>query len=136
MNEAQRLAIKNRQRKQVAEMTSGTAGFAPPEPPPPQEPFEDLVARARERVDEILDPGGARRQVSYLRFTDKTFQLPGMQSGEQLAAARKNNGQEHAIELVTVGGTGCFLVWYLDPPRREVRHEFVERSAVKTWRLA
>ena len=135
MNESQRQAIKNRQRKQVAEATGGDTGFAPPpEPAPPVEAFEEIVERARSRVHEHT--GGSRVAVSYLRFVDKSFQVPGMQSGETLSASRKNNGLEHVIELVTVGGTSCFLVWYYDPPRREVRHEFVERSAVKTWRLA
>jgi hypothetical protein len=135
MNESQRQAIKNRQRKQVAEMTGGETGFAPePDPAPPPEPFEAVIARARGRVHEYI--GTTVLSVSYLRFVDKSFQVPGMQSGETLSASRKNNGLEHVIELVTIAGASCFLVWYYDPPRREVRHEFVERSAVKTWRLA
>lgn len=132
MNDQQRQAIAARQRRQVADQTQAQPERPPP--PPPQEPFEDLVERARKLLAEQLD--GAGVPVAYLRFIDTTFQLPGMQSGGHLTAFKKPNGQEHVIELVRVGGTSCFLVWWLDPPRRDVKHEFVERSAVKTWRLA
>jgi hypothetical protein len=134
MNDQQRQATAARQRKMVADQLATAPERPPPTPAPPQEPFNDLVERARMHVGERLDGPGI--PVSYLRFIDKSFQLPGMQSGEQLSALTKPSGQAHIIELVRVGGTSCFLVWWLDPPRREVKHEFVERSAVKTWKLA
>lgn len=137
MNDQQRQVIASRQRKLVAEQMQQAAPerAATPATPPP-EPFEDVIDREQARVRGLTDGGERGRPVVYLRFIDKTFQLPGMQSGEQLVAVKKPNGQEHAIELVQVAGAGCFLVWYLDAPRREIKHEFVERSAVKTWRLA
>jgi hypothetical protein len=72
--------------------------------------------------------------VSYLRFADKTFQVPGMQSGDQLHAKAQANGRAHRIELIA--GVNAFLVTYLDPTSRKIECEFVERTAVKTWRLA
>jgi hypothetical protein len=66
----------------------------------------------------------------------KAMQVWGMQSGETLEARQQPNGREHRIERVVVDGSPVFLVTFLDPAKREVLFDFVETSAVKSWRLA
>ena len=127
MNDAQRAAIRQRQRAQVG--TEPAERAPPPTPAPPQRPLNELAAELRPDV-------GPGIEVAFLRFLDKSFQVAGMQSGETLTAIRHPNGREHRIELVTVAGAGCFLITHLDPARRAVDFDLVERSSVKSWRLA
>lgn len=128
MNEAQRQAISQRQRKAAAAMLAeGQPSGPPPEPPPPLRPLEEIAAETRPDV-------GPGMPVSFMRFNDRSFQIVGMQSGESVKAQRQPNGKEHRIELIR--DLNCFLVTYLDPSQRKVEYDFVERSAVKTWRPA
>lgn len=129
MNEAQRQAIKKRQRAQVANAAPGEDDGPPPEPPPPQRPMGEVAAELRDGLS--LETG---RSVAFMRFTDKSFQVAGMQSGDQLHAKVQPNGREHRIELLRE--LDCFLVTHIDPAKRVVEFDLVERSAVKTWRLA
>lgn len=132
MNEAQRQAIKKRQRAMAAAATADDEaldGMPRPEPPPPPQPIGEVAAELRQGLD--LEPG---RAVAFLRFTDKSFQVAGMQSGDNLQARTQPNGREHRIELLRE--LDCFLVTHIDPAKRVVEFDFVERSAVKTWRLA
>ncbi|MGE5803952.1 MAG: hypothetical protein ACM358_17035, partial [Gemmatimonadota bacterium] len=127
MNEAQRQAIKARQRARVEIEPDERA---PPQPAaPPLRPIEEIAAELRPDV-------GPGRPVKYLRFIDKTFQVAGLQSGDQLQANKQANGREHRIELVEIAGAGCFLITFIDPGPRKVDFDIVERSAVKTWKLA
>ncbi len=128
MNEAQRAAIKRRQIAQV--QTDDDPPGPPPAPAaPPRRPLAELAAELRPDV-------GPGTPVKFVRFLDKSFQVVGMQSGEHLEAKAQPNGREHRIELVTIAGAGCFLITYVDPSRHEVLFDIVERSSVKTWRLA
>lgn len=128
MNDAQRAAIKRRQVAQVqADDDSPAATPAPAAPP--RRPLTELAGEARPDV-------GPGLPVKFVRFLDKSFQVVGMQSGEHLEAKAQPNGREHRIELVTVAGAGCFLITYIDPSRHEVLFDIVERSSVKTWRMA
>jgi hypothetical protein len=127
MNDAQRAAIKRRQ--VAAVQTDADEGRPPAAPAPPQRPLAEIAAEARPDV-------GPGIPVRFVRFLDKSFQVVGMQSGETIEAKAQPNGREHRIELVTIAGAGCFLITYIDPSRREVLFDIVERSSVKTWRLA
>jgi hypothetical protein len=132
MNEAQKAAIRRRQMQQVGAQTQQVSAGVEPEPERPAvelEPFAAMAARLRPDVGEGVP-------VAFLRFVDKTTQLRGMSSGDAYTARTEPNGREHVIELVKVGGATCFLVTFADPARRELVYEFVERSAVKTWRMA
>lgn len=133
MNDAQRQAIKRRQMAQVATELDDPPAAAPA-PAPPQRPMSEVATEARASLDAAGVGFGV--PVRFLRFLDKSFQVVGMQSGEHLEAKAQPNGREHRIELVTIGGAGCFLITYVDPSRREVLFDIVERTAVKTWRLA
>lgn len=128
MNEAQRAANKRRQLAHV--QTDDGAPVPPPAPAaPPEREMSDIAAELRPDV-------GPGVPVKFVRFLDKSFQVVGMQSGEHLVAQKQGNGREHRIELVTVAGAGCFLITFIDPARREVLFDIVERSSVRTWRLA
>lgn len=128
MNEAQKEASRRRQRALVANQLGTEEDDQPAAPPPPpQRPIAELVAEQRPDVG----PGVA---VKFLRFTDKSFQVAGMQSGETLTAQVLPNGRSHTIELVPK--LDAFLVTYVDPAQRKVEFDMVERSAVRTWRYA
>lgn len=96
----------------------------------PERPIAELVA---ERRPANVAPG---RAVAWLRFTDKTFKVAGMTSGDHLVARKNSNGREHTIDLVQVDGVSCFLVGFVDPARRMVEFDIVERTAVRAWRFA
>lgn len=131
MNDAQRQAIKKRQRAMVGvdpdesddERTRGVPA------PAPLRPMEEIAAELRPDVGEGVP-------VQWVRFIDKTFQLPGMQSGEDYSTRTERNGRVHKLELVKFGDTTCFLQTFIDPARRSVEFTFIERSAVKTWKIA
>jgi len=131
MNEAQRQKIKERQRATVATLAAmdQDPDAAPPEPPPPPRPLGAIATEMRQAL--AIEEG---RPVAFLRFIDKSFQVAGMQSGDNLQARVQPNGREHRIELVRE--LNAFLVTHIDPAKRVVEFDFVERSAVKTWRLA
>jgi hypothetical protein len=131
MNEAQRRKIKDRQRAQMAAAAAegDEHDGPPPEPPPPPRPIGEIVTELRAGLE--FAPG---LPVSFLRFTDKSFQVAGMQSGDNLQARTQPNGREHRIELLRE--LNAFLVIHIDPAKRAVEFDVVERSAVKTWRLA
>lgn len=129
MNEAQRQAIKKRQRTMATAANDDDTDMPPPEPPAPQRPMGEIAAEMRAALE--LEAG---RPVAFLRFIDKSFQVAGMQSGERVDAKVQTNGREHRIELLPA--LNCFLVTHIDPARRVVEFDLVERSAVKTWRPA
>lgn len=125
MNDKQRRVMAERQRRQAAEMAGG-AGEAepdgpPPEPPTPPRPIEEIAAEQR-------PPVGDGIPVSFMRFVDKTFQLPGMASGDTLTA------KTHRIEFAP--RLNAFLVCHINATKRTVSYDVVERSAVKNWRFA
>lgn len=130
MNDAQRQAIKKRQRAMVGadpddsddERTRGVPA------PAPLRPMEEIAAELRPDVGDGIP-------VKYARFVDKTFQLPGMPSGDDFTARTERNGRVHKLELVRFGDATCFLQTFIDPARRSVEFTFIERSAVKTWKI-
>lgn len=130
MNEAQRQAIKARQRAAVKELTGGDEP-AERAPAPPQrsteEVMEELIAKHR-------PPVADGRPVRMLRFTDKSMKVAGMQSGDQLEAKVHTDGRRHTIEFIE--GFNCFLVGFIDTRRHLADYDFIERSAVKTWKPA
>lgn len=128
MNEAQRQAIKNRQRTMAREMTADDEPAAPPKPVRTTEEITaDLIARYR-------PPVGDGKPVEYLRFVDKSMKCAGMQSGDQVTARVQPNGMRHTIEFIE--GLNCFLVGYIEPARDKAVYDMVERASVKTWRPA
>ncbi len=127
MNDAQRQAIKKRQRALVE--VEEDEHPPPAAPAPPQKPMEEIAAELRPDV-------GPGIPVRWIRFDDKTFQLPGMASGDQYQSRTESNGRVHRVELVRFGDEACFLQTFIDPARRTVEFTFIERSAVKTWTVA
>jgi len=128
MNEAQKRAVRNRQLAQVSAEHDAQEG----RPPPPvivQRPMDEVAADLRPDV-------GSGVPVAMLRFINNSMQLAGMSSGDVYTARVEPNGRVHAIDLVVVAGAGAFLCTFIDPAARKVVFEFVERAAVKTWRMA
>jgi hypothetical protein len=132
MNDKQRAQAAARQRAMVAEMPHEDRPPAPPQPV--ERPFAELVEEARA----ALTGRGVRvvALVAAMRFTDRSFQTAGMNSGDSIRAQVHGNGREDHIELVELAGTTWFLVWYLNPARREVKHDFIHPAQVKTFQLA
>lgn len=128
MNEAQKRAVRNRQLDRVALEPDENDG-RPPAPVIVQRPMSEIAAELRPDV-------GPGVPIATLRFNDKSFQLEGMQSGDSYSSRTENNGRVHAIELVNIAGVGTFMCTFVDPARRRVVFEFIERSSVKTWRMA
>jgi hypothetical protein len=126
MNEAQRLAIKNRQRNAVAAEPAEGPVERPP-PAPPQRPMSEIATEKRPDV-------GPGIPVLSMRFSDRSFQLPGMQSGETFTSRTEPNGRVHAMELLR--DLNCFMAMFIDPAKRSVEYTMVERAHVKTWSLA
>src|SRR5678816_2803126 len=126
MNEAQKEAQRRRQREMVASsQTDATPNDRPPPIVVPAVPFEEVVAERRPDV-----PRGV--VVGWMRFNDRTMQLEGMQSGDQLKGnVPQPNGREHRIEYIPE--MRHHMVTFLDPPRRFVSFEFVHESQVKSW---
>jgi hypothetical protein len=134
MNEAQRQSIKNRQRAAVRDMVASepAEGAVPAEAPPPKRTTDEIVV---ELVERNRPPVADGMPVSFIRFSDKTMQVPGMQSGEQLEGWKAQaNGRRHTIEFVRE--LNCFLIGYIDPDRGKAEYVMVERSAVRSWKLA
>lgn len=127
VSEAKRQAIAQRQRAQVA-AASGEDGDRPPVPPPPPMPVaDDVAAETRPSV-----PRGV--PVAFLRFVDRSMQISGMQSGEQLKAERATNGREHRIEYIPE--IRHHLITYLDHARGTAAHDLVHEAQVKSWKPA
>ena len=74
------------------------------------------------------------RPVKLLRFIDRSMKVVGMQSGDQLEAKVHTDGRRHTIEFIE--GFNCFLVGCVDTRLNKADYDFVERSAVKTWKPA
>lgn len=124
MNEAQKQALQRRQRAMVEAQTRDDAPVDIGPPPPPLRPFADVVAESRPDV-----PAGI--PISFMRFTSKSFQVPGQQSGEALKAVKLANEREHRIEYIAQ--MRHHMITYLDPTARKVEFAFVHESLVMTW---
>lgn len=133
MNEAQKQAIRARQRQAVQAPILNPLEVDEPERPPAPvlRPMSEVAAELREALGIA-----AGRPVTFMRFIDRTMQVWGMQSGDTLTARTLPNGQEHRAERVVVDGSTCFLVTFINPGKREVLFDFVEPSAVRSWRAA
>jgi len=124
MNEAQRQKIKERQRAQMAAAAQDTEPAAPVEPPPPPPDIEEVFERNRPDV-----PRGIA--VSFMRFTSKSFQLAGMQSGETVSTKLHGNGTEHRLEYIAE--IRHHLVGYIDRAKGTVVFNLVPEALVMTW---
>lgn len=129
MNDKERQAIKARQKRLVATMTADDDDTERPEPPPPPPPWdpEEIILQMRGQL-----PAGV--PVRFLRFSDKSFQVPGMQSGETLTAKVQSAGREHRIEYIEQ--IRHHLITWIDAAKREVKFAFVPEAHVKAWEPA
>jgi hypothetical protein len=127
MNDAQRRKIAERQRAMVANSEPGAPGEdETPPPPAPQKPaLEEIAYETRPEV-----PRGI--PVKFVRFVDRSMQISGMQSGEQLQARKEPNNREHRIEYIPE--MRHHMITYLDPAKHEVHFDFVHESQVKSWK--
>jgi len=123
-NDRQAQARAARQRAMVSARDPDDEPSAPPVPAAPQRPFEEIVTEARPDVPRGLP-------VTFLRFVDRTMQVAGMQSGDQLRAHVLANGREHRVEYIPE--MRHFLVAYIDAAKREVKYQFVHESRVQAW---
>jgi hypothetical protein len=134
-----REGARRRQRAVVAQMLDQPETEPEPEgaegpdaePAPPPKTMEEIVL---ELTIARRPPVPDGKPVEFLCFVDRTMQVAGMQSGDQLTAKVQPNGRRHTIEFIE--GLNVFLVGYIDPERGKAEFEFIERTAVRRWKPA